>query len=209
MLLRAFFVQPSATSSTKVAVSNSTLIVKSVQHSSNTYIWTLKETTKTPLVRPSTGILIPNTDKSLQLIIGILSCAVILITCMIVIIVLACIIHIRRKLHLKTVFVSINELLALQSNDYFVYALQRNDSQEDWLPVFQRSEFSLDASLSLNGPCADKWELPAHAVIINKKLGEGEFGEVFKGEILQSDATTGIPSTQQQQPAAVKLLKGL
>ena len=117
VLLRAFFVQPSVTSSTKVAVSNSTLIVKSVQHSSNTYIWTLKETTKTPIVRPSTGILIPNTDKSLQLIIGILSCAVILITCMIVIIVLACIIHIRRKLHLKTVFVSINELLALQSID--------------------------------------------------------------------------------------------
>ena len=77
------------------------------------------------------------------------------------------------------------------------------------MPVFHRNEFSLNASLSLNGPCADKWELPAHAVIINKKLGEGEFGEVFKGEILQSDATTGIPSTQQQQPAAVKLLKGL
>ena len=208
MLLKALLVQPSVTSATIVAVSNSTLIVKSIQQSSNTDIRTLKATITTSLVQPSTGILVPN-GKSLQLIIGILSCAVILITCMIVIIVLACIIHIRRKLHLKTVFVSINELLALQSNDYFVYALQRNDSQEDWLPVFQRSEFSLDASLSLNGPCADKWELPAHAVIINEKLGEGEFGEVFKGEILQSDATTGIPSTQQQQPAAVKLLKGL
>ena len=208
MLLKALLVQPSVTSATIVAVSNSTLIVKSIQQSSNTDIRTLKAKITTSLVQPSTGILVPN-GKSLQLIIGILSCAVILITCMIVIIVLACIIHIRRKLHLKTVFVSINELLALQSIDYFVYALQRNDSQEDWLPVFQRSEFSLDASLSLNGPCADKWELPAHAVIINEKLGEGEFGEVFKGEILQSDATTGIPSTQQQQPAAVKLLKGL
>ncbi len=32
--------------------------------------------------------------------------------------------------------------------------------------------------------CCDEWEVPAKSVILSERLGEGCFGEVFKGEIM-------------------------
>ena len=32
-------------------------------------------------------------------------------------------------------------------------------------------------------PCLDDWEVPIWSIGIHEKLGEGEFGEVFKGQL--------------------------
>ena len=93
----------------------------------------------------------------------------------------------------------------MRSHDFF--DTQKNGShREEWLPVFNRNE-SLMSSISVDGPCSDRWEISAHDVTIHEKLGEGEFGEVFKGEIYSepSKGQCGLP----QQQVAVKLLKSL
>ena len=36
-------------------------------------------------------------------------------------------------------------------------------------------------SKSLDSPRLDEWEIPANLVVIEKRLGEGCFGEVFQG----------------------------
>ena len=59
-------------------------------------------------------------------------------------------------------------------------------------------------------PSMDEWEIPANEVIMEKLLGEGAFGEVYKGIIkcpivnpkVRSSAKTSICT-----PVAIKLLK--
>lgn len=56
----------------------------------------------------------------------------------------------------------------------------------------------------------DEWEIPSKSVIITKRLGEGCFGEVFKGEI-KGFKNTHIISYQSRQDkersVAIKVLK--
>lgn len=65
-------------------------------------------------------------------------------------------------------------------------------------------------SKSLDSPKLDKWEIPANLVVIEKKLGEGCFGEVFQGVV------KGPINNSKVQPSfknamcpvvAIKLLK--
>ena len=59
-------------------------------------------------------------------------------------------------------------------------------------------------------PSMDEWEIPANEVIMEKLLGEGAFGEVYKGIVkcpivnpkVRSSAKTSICT-----PVAIKLLK--
>ena len=80
--------------------------------------------------------------------------------------------------------------------------LQGSEKTPDWLPVFDKcEEIPVDHDL-----CPDKWEIPPCFVTIDGKLGEGEFGEVFKGMIhceLQNRT-----ACQQKPQVAIKLLKG-
>lgn len=36
--------------------------------------------------------------------------------------------------------------------------------------------------LPSNISCLDKWEIPREFVVVNRKLGEGQFGTVYGGE---------------------------
>lgn len=55
----------------------------------------------------------------------------------------------------------------------------------------------------------DEWEVSAQCIIINEKLGEGEFGEVFRGEACGNISNRKLATYSQQKSfLAVKLLKG-
>ena len=56
----------------------------------------------------------------------------------------------------------------------------------------------------------DDWEVPASSIIIDKKLGEGAFGEVYRGVVRgDSDSARLITHLQDKDKpfVAVKLLK--
>ena len=56
----------------------------------------------------------------------------------------------------------------------------------------------------------DEWELPAKCVIVNQHLGEGCFGEVFKGVIrdFTSPHLMSYLRQNKQKYVAIKVLKG-
>ena len=59
-------------------------------------------------------------------------------------------------------------------------------------------------------PQRDDWEIPANEVIIEDSLGEGAFGEVFKGVIKCPITNPKVKSTAKNAfctPVAIKLLK--
>ena len=63
----------------------------------------------------------------------------------------------------------------------------------------------------MESPMLDAWEIPASHVIIEKRLGEGCFGEVFKGSIPGPISNPSLEPTLKNKPyqtVAVKLLKG-
>lgn len=50
---------------------------------------------------------------------------------------------------------------------------------------------SLGDELAMDGRCDledDKWEINRDAVLVNRRLGEGNFGAVFGGEYLKPDS---------------------
>ena len=66
-------------------------------------------------------------------------------------------------------------------------------------------------ALSLTSPQKDEWEIPANEVIIEDCLGEGAFGEVYKGIVKCPIINPKVrPSVKNAicTPVAIKLLKG-
>ena len=92
--------------------------------------------------------------------------------------------------------------------------IQLSYNEEDDLIFKARSQPSITIShenlLETSLESCDEWELPAKSVIITKRLGEGCFGEVFKGEI-KGFTNTHIISYQSRQDkersVAIKVLK--
>ena len=59
-------------------------------------------------------------------------------------------------------------------------------------------------------PVQDDWEIPANEVIMEKLLGEGAFGEVYKGIVKCPIANPKVRSLAKSSictPVAIKLLK--
>ena len=70
--------------------------------------------------------------------------------------------------------------------------------------------FDKPSSTSLPVPQLDDWEIPANEVIMEKLLGEGAFGEVYKGIVKCPIVNPKIPSSAKNAictPVAIKLLK--
>ena len=66
-----------------------------------------------------------------------------------------------------------------------------------------------DAPL-LMSPHQDEWEIPANEVIMEKQLGEGAFGEVYKGVIKCPIVNPKVKLSAKNPictPVAIKLLK--
>ena len=64
--------------------------------------------------------------------------------------------------------------------------------------------------MSLNVPNVDDWEIPANEVIMEKLLGEGAFGEVYKGIVKCPIVNPRVRSSSKGSlctPVAIKLLK--
>ena len=64
-------------------------------------------------------------------------------------------------------------------------------------------EFSL---VTTQNKEADEWELDPSQVFIEEQLGEGAFGDVYRGNIKR---TTGTHSANTSMAVAIKLLKGM
>ena len=61
-----------------------------------------------------------------------------------------------------------------------------------------------------DGPVLDDWEIPACDVIINDQVGEGFFGEVYKGMVKGPISNPKIPASLKNviySTVAIKLLK--
>ncbi len=60
-------------------------------------------------------------------------------------------------------------------------------------------------------PEIDEWEISASEIIIEDSLGEGAFGEVYKGVVKGPIRCTRVPPSLRNAiavPVAIKLLKG-
>ena len=61
-----------------------------------------------------------------------------------------------------------------------------------------------------DGPVFDDWEIPACDVIINDQVGEGCFGEVYKGMIKGTINNSKVPASLKNiicPTVAIKILK--
>lgn len=64
----------------------------------------------------------------------------------------------------------------------------------------------------VKAPLLDEWEVPATEVIVESQLGEGAFGEVYKGVIKGPLTNPKISPMLKQSigiPVAIKLLKSM
>ena len=65
-------------------------------------------------------------------------------------------------------------------------------------------------SITSKGPNVDEWEISTNDVIVEQQLGEGAFGEVYKGVIrgpLENPKISAILRRAIGVPVAIKLLK--
>ena len=66
------------------------------------------------------------------------------------------------------------------------------------------------ANIMGKGPILDEWEISTDDVIVEQQLGEGAFGEVYKGVIrgpLENPKISAILRQAIGVPVAIKLLK--
>ena len=64
--------------------------------------------------------------------------------------------------------------------------------------------------ISLTSPQRDEWEIPANEVIMEDSLGEGAFGQVYKGVVKCPIINPKVRSSVKNAfctPVAIKLLK--
>ena len=100
---------------------------------------------------------------------------------------------------LATVFLSILIII-------FHLFLQINDD-----PIFRMGPRKVNPLLDEPGLTTDDWEIPASQIIIDESLGEGAFGEVYKGVITEPISNPRVCALLKQNYSsfvAVKLLKG-
>ncbi len=72
------------------------------------------------------------------------------------------------------------------------------------------ANYALGLSTDAKAPLLDEWEVPATEVIVDHQLGEGAFGEVYKGVIKGPLRNPKISPLLKQSigiPVAIKLLK--
>ena len=65
-------------------------------------------------------------------------------------------------------------------------------------------------AVSMNASLVDEWEIPAKEVIMEKLLGEGAFGEVYKGIVKCPIVNLKVRLSVKNSictPVAIKLLK--
>ena len=82
------------------------------------------------------------------------------------------------------------------------------DGQEDALDIYSRP--GLTGLYSGKGPILDEWEISTDDVIVDELLGEGAFGEVYKGVIrgpLENPKISAVLRQAIGVPVAIKLLK--
>ena len=77
-------------------------------------------------------------------------------------------------------------------------------------PVFRMGPRKVNPLFEVPGLTTDDWEIPAAHVVIDESLGEGAFGEVYKGVITESLNNPKVRALMNQSYSsyvAVKLLK--
>ena len=83
-----------------------------------------------------------------------------------------------------------------------------SDGREDMLEIYSRP--GLTGLYTGKGPILDEWEISTDDVIVDELLGEGAFGEVYKGVIrgpLENPKISAVLRQAIGVPVAIKLLK--
>ena len=86
--------------------------------------------------------------------------------------------------------------------------IQLVDDEGRAIDIYERS--GLSALYSSKGPILDEWEISTDDVIVDELLGEGAFGEVYKGVIrgpLENPKVSAVLRQAIGVPVAIKLLK--
>ena len=75
------------------------------------------------------------------------------------------------------------------------------------LSIAQRPSATM---IRAGAPLLDEWEIPANEVVVEEQLGEGAFGEVYKGVVKCPITNLKVPLSMKKSictPVAIKLLK--
>ena len=74
------------------------------------------------------------------------------------------------------------------------------DSEGDF--IFDPSNMDMNTFTPL-----DEWEIPPHEIIMDQKIADGNFGEVYKSSIVAAAAQSSPAGVQAGALVAVKMLK--